>query len=262
MDKSTRKRAATGALFGLTLIVLACTCGPLTQAQNLGGTVGAARGTIGSVATEFGQALPTIQAQLTDVGPTLEAALTEAGPTLNALQTQGGDLLPSLEAQLTQIGATPVPGATSSGGADASHQWAASATASSQFGDPDWSAQQAAGAPNTNECGDINTAWASGNANGVDSLQLKYAVPVTPKQIEIHETYNPSAVVKVEVAAQGGEARIVYEAPPTVIDFCPYVLVVPVSGVSAKIDQVTVYLDQSSHPGWNEIDAVELIGAP
>ena len=198
MSKIRRKRAATSALLGLTLIVLACTCGPLTQVQNLGGTAGAARGTLGSVATEFGRALPTIQAQFTDIGPTLEAALTEAGPPLEALQTQAGQALPSLEAQLTEIAGTPAPGAATAGSGDASHQWAASATASSQFGDPDWSAQQAAGAPNTSACGDNNTAWASANPNGVDSLQLTYAVPVTPKQIEIHETYNPSAVVSNE----------------------------------------------------------------
>ena len=40
-------------------------------------------------------------------------------------------------------------------------QWASSATASSQYDDPDYSANQATGAPNALECGDSVNAWAS-----------------------------------------------------------------------------------------------------
>ena len=259
-----RRRAATTAIgIGtLTLIVLACTCGPLSQLQGQAGTaqafataLNAGLPTLQAGLTEIG---PTIEAQLTELGPTIEAQLTESGPTLEALQTQAGDLLPTVEAQLTAIGPTLEAGL----GGD-THQWASRATASSQYGDPDWSAQQATGAPNTNECGDINTAWASAAPNGVDWLRLEYETPVVPKHIEVHESFSPGAINRVDVAISGGgETQTVYKADPTAVDTCPFTLVIPISDFQTKIGEVIVYLDQTNHPSWNEIDAVELIGTP
>jgi hypothetical protein len=242
-------------LGALAVIALACTCGPINTVLGLGATAQSARGTVGAVATEFGAGLPTIQAVLTDVGPTLEAQMTEGGPTLEALQTQSGDLLPTIEAQLTAV----LPGLL---GGEV-RQWAARASASTEYGNPDWSASQATGAADTPDCGDYPTAWASSASNGVDWLRLEYDVPVTAKQIEIHQSLNPGAINQVDVTIQGGGVtQIVYQAEPQVIEECPYVLVIPVSGLDTKIGEVIVYLDQTNHPGWNEIDAVELIGTP
>ncbi len=261
-----RRAAATAIGFStLTLIVLACTCGPLSQLQNLRTQAGTAQAfatelnaglpTLEAGLTEIG---PTLEAQLTEIGPTVEAQLTESGPTLEALQTQAADLLPTLEAQLTAIGPTLEAGL----GGD-THQWAARATASSQFGNPDWSAGQATGAPDTAECGDLPTAWASVASNGVDWLRLEYDTPVVPKQIEIHQTFNPGAINQVDVTIPGGgETQIVYQAHTSVVNTCPFTLVIPISDFQTKIGEVIVYVDQTNHPGWNEIDAVELIGTP
>jgi hypothetical protein len=249
----------------LTLIVLACTCGPLTQLQNLRGQANTAEAfatelnvgvpTIVAGLTEVG---PTLEAQLTEVAPTVEAQLTESAPTLEAVQTQAGDLLPTLMAGLTEIGPTIEAGL----GGDI-HQWASQATASSEFGNDGYSASQATGAPDTTDCGDASTAWASAAADGKDWLQLTYDTPVVPKQIEIHQSFNPGAITQVEVASQSaGQSQIVYQADPAVVNTCPFTLVVQVNGIDSKIDEITITVDQTNHNGRDEVDAVELIGTP
>jgi len=78
-----------------------------------------------------------------------------------------------------------------SGGPQEIHQWAVSATASTQYSESSWNAEQATGAPNVMECGDNGLAWASSNDNGVEWLELAYAIPVIPTEIVIHQSYNP-----------------------------------------------------------------------
>jgi hypothetical protein len=139
-------------------------------------------------------------------------------------------------------------------------QWGVSATASSQYGDKDWAAAQATGAPNTKECGDKTSAWASSSATGVDWLEVTYASPVTPTQINIYETYNPGSIVKVELRDTNGDYHSVYTASPSVVSECPRTLVVDVKDVTSPVNAVRISLDQTKSPSWNEIDAVELVG--
>jgi hypothetical protein len=250
------RRAIVIAGSVLALAALACVCGGLT---NIGGnvveniaesTLEAGMTTIEAGLTEVG---PTFEAGLTEIGPTLEAAQTDIGPTLEAAQTEIG---PTLEAQLTQGIELPeeIPGALS--------QWAVAASASSQYGDDAWSAGQTTGEPDTTECGDTTTAWASETSNGVDWLQLEYETPVIPVRIAIYETYNPGAIVKVETVSVDGETATVYEAQAAPVESCPRVLEIQTIGAFAAVDTVIVSLDQSTHTGWNEIDAVELVGIP
>jgi hypothetical protein len=163
--------------------------------------------------------------------------------------------------------ATPVvvePGATPTQPASAGvlRQWATGATASSQYGDDDYSAQQAIGAPNTMECGDIETAWASETSDGVDWLELTFATAVVPTEINIRETNMPGFINKVEVKDEAGVYYIVWEGTPAIVEECPRVLTVSVSGVNARVNAVRINLDQREGGWWNEIDAVELVGVP
>jgi hypothetical protein len=57
-----------------------------------------------------------------------------------------------------------------------------------------------------------------------------------------------------------GTATTVYTAQEQVVSDCPRTLNITVTGVSAPVSQVVVYLDQTNHDGWDEIDAVELVG--
>jgi len=151
---------------------------------------------------------------------------------------------------------TPPPPSTGT----ETRQWAISAFASSEYSSPSWSAAQTVGAPDTPDCGDYTTAWASENYNGVDWLELVYAIPVIPTRINIHENYNPDFVVAVEVIDINGNYLPVYSATGGIVSQCPYILSIPVTGITSYVYGVRLTIDQSVSLSWNEIDAVELIG--
>lgn len=143
-------------------------------------------------------------------------------------------------------------------------QWALSAEASSEFADPEWSASQAQDAPDSPGCGDYQFAWASAASDSVETLILNYEVAVFPLEINIVESFNPDQVVKVEVynSDTGGYYAVLQKNPSPIDRPCPYLLTVPVEGIDFRTDQIRVTVDQSQLGlGWNEIDAVELVGA-
>lgn len=144
-------------------------------------------------------------------------------------------------------------------------QWGVAAIASTEYGSDSWSANQATGAPDTSpDCGDIATAWASESSTGEDWLEVRFDQAVIPTKVEVYETYNPGAVVLIEVAnSQSGYREAIYTATPEAFDeeYCPLVLAINIGGeivITEPVDTVTVYIDQREHTGWNEIDAVGL----
>jgi hypothetical protein len=146
--------------------------------------------------------------------------------------------------------------------AGALRQWAVAATASSEYSSPDWGAQQATGAPDTMECGDIQTAWASESSDGVDWLEVTFATAVVPTEISVRETNSPGFVSRIEVRDEMGRYQTVWQGTPGAVEKCPRVLTVPVSGVTIRVNTVRINLDQRDGGDWNEIDAVELVGQP
>lgn len=142
-------------------------------------------------------------------------------------------------------------------------QWASDAQAGSQYGDPDWSALQAVGEPDTAECGDYTTAWAAASSGGVEWLEVYYDVPVYATAVNIVQTYNPNQVVEVELIDADGEYVSVYAQEPTAADRCPYTLSVETDQTGYPVQGVRITVDQSALSlGWNEIDAVEIVGIP
>lgn len=139
-------------------------------------------------------------------------------------------------------------------------QWAFDAAASSEYSSPGWSAQQATGDPNTYECGDHQTAWASSEADGVDWLEVRYMVPAIPGRINIRETHSPGFIERVEVIDETGQYHTVWEGQPVLVDECPRVFSILVTGIDVPVVGVRIYLDQREGGNRNEIDAVELIG--
>ena len=142
-------------------------------------------------------------------------------------------------------------------------QWATSATASSEYGNPNWAATQATGAPDTiiEECADLPTAWASQGSDTVEWLELRYDTPVYPTEVNIIQTHSPDQVVMVELIDTEGTYHEVYTGEPENLwEECPYTLSILVwadyqaVGVKITIDQSVI------EPTWNEIDAVELVG--
>lgn len=141
-------------------------------------------------------------------------------------------------------------------------QWATGAAAGSEYAAPDWAALQATGAPDVQICGDHPKAWAASGSNTREWLQLTYAVPVHVTQVNIYQTYNPDQVVKVELIDGSADYHEVYTAQPTERD-CPFVLNIAVPRTEYLVTGVRLTIDQSVLGlGWNEIDAVELVGVP
>ena len=141
-------------------------------------------------------------------------------------------------------------------------QWASGARASSEYSNPDWAAIQAAGAPDTAGCADLETSWASQNSYGVDWLELNYAAPVIPTEINIYQSYTPDFVTKVEVLDVQGNYWPVYSAAGAALTECPYVLNIPVVNINVYVYAIRITIDQTNASYWNEIDAVELVGIP
>jgi len=140
-------------------------------------------------------------------------------------------------------------------------QWASSATASSEYSSPDWSADQATGAPDTPECGDIETAWASMQSDGVDWLEVSYDIPVIPTEVNIYESHTPTQIVKVELVDPSNTYHEIYTAVPEMKVDCPFVLSIQVGDADYQAVAVRITVDQSIIDlPWDEIDAVELVG--
>lgn len=143
-------------------------------------------------------------------------------------------------------------------------QWAISAEASSEYAVPEWAAEQATGSPNTQRCGDYQTAWATAGSDSVDWLTLKFPLPVHVVAINIIQSFNPDQVVKVELIGPFERATEVFVQEPRQVDqSCPYTLSIPVDRTEGRFDTIRITLDQSVLGlGWNQIDAVELVGEP
>lgn len=124
-----------------------------------------------------------------------------------------------------------------------------------------WGHEQATGAPDTRQAGDIPTAWASKIPDGgVEWLELDYERAVGVDSIRVMESHNPGAISKVAVIRPDGSEETVWEG--NLADSPKNELLQSDFKVPRNVEgqKVRVYVDTSRVPGWNEIDAVQLVG--
>jgi len=134
------------------------------------------------------------------------------------------------------------------------HQWASEATASSQYTADDWSARQAVGPPDSEE-GDCRTAWAAKDADGgVEWLRVKFVLPVRMLRVRIHENLTPGGVIRIDAVGEDGTLRAVWQGTDLALPWFEAEL----PGDPAR--ELVILIDTRKRPGWEEIDAVELIG--
>lgn len=140
-------------------------------------------------------------------------------------------------------------------------QWARSAEASSQYGDDDWSADQATGRPDVEECADSVEAWASEEYDdGEESLTVFFRDEVHPTQINIYQNLSPGAIIAIEILPEDDDDDPIHFDIEDPSDECPSVLSIDLPEGLPLSNGVTIYLDQDIVGYWNEIDAVELVG--
>lgn len=146
---------------------------------------------------------------------------------------------------------------------DPNGQWAIGATASSTYNDAhgqdSWSANQAAGAPNVEKYGDDGKAWTSKTQDtGIEWIELTYPKPVHATEVRIRESFGSGAVVKVELTDEQGAAHVVWAGndPTTELNY----LLLQFPKTDYKSGKIKVTLATNVVAGWNEIDAVQLVG--
>lgn len=146
---------------------------------------------------------------------------------------------------------------------DPNGQWAIQATASSTYNDAQdmagFSANQATGAPNVDAYGDNGAAWTSKTPDGgIEWLDLKYPKPVHATEVRVRESCGSGAVIKIEVYDEQGTAHAVWQGndPTKELNY----LIAKFPKTAFKVERVKVTLATNVVPGWNEIDAVQLVG--
>jgi hypothetical protein len=146
---------------------------------------------------------------------------------------------------------------------DPNGQWAIQATASSTYNDAQgtagYSANQATGAPNVDKYGDDGNAWTSKTPDGgIEWLDLKYPKPVLATEVRVRESCGSGSVIKVEVFDEQGAAHTVWQGNDPTTDLNYFIVKFPKT--TYKADRVKITLATNVVPGWNEIDAVQLVG--
>lgn len=167
-------------------------------------------------------------------------------------------LIVGLAAMLLLAGVTEVNGQSFT-------QWAVTASASSQYGseDGDWSAKQLVGQPDVYpKYGDDRLAWTPNNMNnGRQWIEVGFREAVYVELVEIYETFNPGAVVKVELIDEKGGSHLIWEGSAAPLASTARIFSVKNTFVAMRCKGVRVTLDTDSVPGWNEIDAVSITGS-
>lgn len=142
-------------------------------------------------------------------------------------------------------------------------QWATEASASSQFGEDSWSATQATGEPTITEPTDNPAAWASAEPDGsVETLELGYEHKVTPTGVQIHESFNPGAVTMVEAYNEDDDEWVSLWEGEEPSDSDIRVFEPQFDAPEFKTNRIRLTIDSDLVSGYNEIDAVRLLGLP
>lgn len=178
------------------------------------------------------------------------------------------------EAPLAKEPAASVAGAVTNGDAatldaqftaDANGQWATTAVASSQYSTDNYSAARATGAPDVPQHGDHTNAWAPGSADsGAERLTLSFARAAPATAVRVRQSCTPGAITRVELVGTGGGRLVVFEG----VDSGTYAantigwFVVTFPATAFSVAKVELGLDTKRVAGWNEIDAVQLVGDP
>jgi len=149
---------------------------------------------------------------------------------------------------------------------DPNGQWAIDADASSSYSstrDGGWGVLQMTGKPNVQTYGDNSYAWASKDPDkGIEWVELTFAKPVHAKELRIRQTYNPGAIIKVTLYDEKGNREIVWENVDKTVykENSIQYFTAKFDKTDYKTKKVRITMASNVVSGWNEIDAVQLVG--
>jgi hypothetical protein len=149
-------------------------------------------------------------------------------------------------------------------------QWAVTATASSTYaGDKSpaatsaYTPAMATGAPNVERYSDNANAWATELADrGIEWLEVTFAKPVQATALRARQSYAPGAIIKLELIDESGARHAVWQG----VDEQQYQTNAiawferAFEKTAYKVAGARITLATNSVAGWNEIDAVQLLG--
>ncbi len=105
-------------------------------------------------------------------------------------------------------------------------------------------------------------SWRAGVPDrGEEWVELRYDQPVFATAVEVYESLHPGAVTRILVRDFDGALHEVW-AGQDPNDTCPAVLRADFEPLSFAINIVRIELNTALVPGFNQLDAVKLIGAP
>jgi hypothetical protein len=146
---------------------------------------------------------------------------------------------------------------------DPAGQWASAATASSSWNDAKDQARfapwEATGAPNVDQEGDNGNAWTAKSADaGIEWLDLTYPKAVMATGIRIRESDNAGAIIRVELIDTDNQSHALWKGtdPTKGLNY----LIFTFPKTAYKTNHVKITQATNLVPGYNEIDAVQLLG--
>jgi hypothetical protein len=124
---------------------------------------------------------------------------------------------------------------------------------------PNWHPMKAAGAPDAVANQDHPNAWASASGNmGEQWLQLGYRAALRIDRVRIFEVNRAGAIAAVEAIDEKGKHHVLWKGrDPTKV---PGVFELKFPLTPYKVRGIRLVLDTNRVSGWNEIDAVEIVG--
>ena len=152
---------------------------------------------------------------------------------------------------------------------DPKGQWAYDADASSTRANKSddynsgYSNIQMIGKPNVKAYGDDINAWSPAEQNkGNEWIRASYSKTVNATEVRVRQNYGPGAISKVELFDEKGQSHLIWEGSdnskyvPNKIQY----FTISFPKTKYKVNSVKVTLATDKVPGWNEIDAIQLIG--
>ena len=147
---------------------------------------------------------------------------------------------------------------------DPNGQWATDAKASSTFndakGNTSYSPNQATGEPNVQTYSTTPQAWSSKTPDsGIEWLELTFAKPVRANAVRVRESSGSGALIKIEVFDEKGAAHTVWSGADATKEL--NYLIAEFPKTAFMTNRVKLTLATNVVGGWNQIDAVQLVGS-